>query len=104
MLIFYDHLIDKSETIYLIESFDIPPEKKSHLKAIIDDILHTGIMEMILQKLKPHHHKTFLLQLEKSPYDPELLHYLKNHLEGDVEELIKTESQRLLKLIHKDLL
>lgn len=103
MLLFYDHIIDKRETLIIIDSLDIPVEKKSHFKALIDDILHSGIVEYILSKLQPRHHKTFLYQLEKAPHDPELLAYLRTHITEDIEDQIRLESARLLRLLHKDL-
>lgn len=102
MLLFYDHLIDKREILMIIESLPAPDDKKSKFKTMVDDILHTGILEFILQKLHPHKHQTFLSHLEKAPYDPEILSYLKEHVSFDIENQLKTESNRILKLLSKD--
>lgn len=101
-LIFYDHLIDRQPLVILIDSLDLPAEKKSKFVSLADDILHTGIIEFILQKLHPHHHHAFLNQVQKAPYDPELLKFLQKHIDDQIETQIKAESQRILKLIHRD--
>ncbi len=103
MILFYDHLIDKSEVLLLIESLSAPEDKKTKFKNLVDDILHTGLTEFILQKLHPHQHRTFLAQLEKAPYDPELIVFLRQQTNTDIENLIRSEAQRILKLITKDL-
>lgn len=103
MILFYDHLIDKGEVIVLIDSLDIPTEKKSKFKHLVDDILHNGLLEYILQKLHPHQHHRFLSHLETAPYDPELLTFLRRHLGESVETDLQLEAQRLLKNVIKDL-
>lgn len=101
-LLFYDHLINKKDLYDQLESMDIPSESRAKFRTMVDEILHTGLVEFILQKLHPHHHKTFLYQLDHAPYDPELLQYLKDHIDAEVEEQIKLEGERLKKLILRD--
>ena len=103
MIIFYDHLIDNAKIDTYLDNLDIPKSKKSKLKETIDDILHTGLMEFILQKLHPHHHRTFLDNVSHSPYDPELIEYLKHHINDKIEEEVGKQAERLQKLILKDL-
>lgn len=103
MILFYDHLIDKTQVTLIIEKLDAPEEKKSKFKSMVDDILHTNLLEFILQKLHPHKHKTFLSQLDKAPYDPEILAYLRSHVHEDFENDIKVQAQNIIKLIIKDL-
>lgn len=102
-ILFYDHLIDKSEVVVLIDSLEIPPAKKSRFKTIVDDILHNGILEYLLQKLHPHQHHRFLTHLSTSPYDPELLSFLRRHVGETVDTEIQQEAKRLLSHIIKDL-
>lgn len=102
-ILFYDHLIDKSQIKAKLTELDLPEEKQSKFKTIIDDILHAGILEFILQKLHPHHHQTFLGQLDRAPYDPELIKYLQQYADERIEELIEKESQRIIKLVLRDI-
>lgn len=102
MLLFYDHLIDKTEIYLYIDNLDAPEDKKKSFKQTIDDIIHTGIVQFILEKLQPNKHRNFLNQLQQAPYDPELLTYLKNHIDDKIEEEIQKQADRLIRLIKKD--
>ena len=102
-LLFYDHLINKKDLHDRLDSLDLPPESKSNFKKMIDEIIHTGLVEFILQKLHPHQHKTFLHQLDHTPYDPELIQYLRDHIDEEIENQIRDEGERLKKLILRDL-
>ncbi len=102
-ILFYDHLINKNEIQTHLDNLELPEERKTKFKKMIDEIIHAGILEYLLQKLHPHHHATFLSQLERAPYDPEILSYLKQHIDERIEEAIEHESQRIAKLVIKDL-
>jgi hypothetical protein len=102
-ILFYDHLIDKTEIKAKLDELNLPEDKRSKFKTMIDEILHAGILEYILQKLHPHNHATFLSQLERAPYDPELIRYLKQYADEKIEEGIEKESERIIKLVLRDL-
>ncbi len=102
-IIFYDHLINKAEVVLLIERSDQPENHKGKMKQLVDDIIHQGLVEYILQKLHPHQHNTFLSRLEAAPYDPELINYLKDHASPDIEKELQQEAEKLLEEIKKDL-
>lgn len=102
-ILFYDHLVNRDEINLKLEKLELQEQEKSKFKTLIDEILHAGVMEFILQKLHPHDHATFLNQLERAPYDPELLSYLKKHIDEKIEESIEKESNRILNLVLKDI-
>lgn len=102
-ILFYDHLVDKTEVILLIEKSNQPENHKGKMKQLVDDIVHQGLMEYILQKLHPHQHNTFLSRVENAPYDPELIGYLKDHASADIEGQLQHEAEKLLAEIKKDL-
>lgn len=102
-IIFYDYLVNKSEVLSAIERMDSPDNHKGKLKQLVDDIIHQGLVEFILQKLHPHHHHTFLSRIEDAPYDPELIAYLRDHIGQDIEKEIQAEADKLIGLIQKDL-
>jgi hypothetical protein len=102
-IIFYDHLVDKTEVILLIENLNQPENHKGKMKQLVDDIIHQGLIEFILQKLHPHQHHTFLSRLENVPYDPELISYLKDHASVDIEGELQREAEKLINEIKKDL-
>ncbi len=102
-LLFYDHLVNKAEIIVHIDKLPEPENHKGKLKQLVDDIIHQGLVEFILQKLHPHQHHTFLSRLEAAPYDPELINYLRDHISPDFEKQLTDEAEKLIKLIKEDL-
>lgn len=103
-LLFYDHLVNKSEILLYIEKLPEPENHKGKMKQLVDDIIHQGLVEFILQKLHPHQHHTFLSRLEAAPYDPELLSYLKDHISPDFEKELEEEAKNLVASIKKDIM
>lgn len=102
-IIFYDYLVDKQDILIQIEQLEAPDHHKGKLRQLVDDVIHQGLIEYILQKLHPHQHNTFLERLHSAPYDPELISYLKEHASPEIEEELQQEALRLLKAIRKDL-
>ncbi len=102
-ILFYDHLIDKSEILIFIESLPEPENRKSKLRQLTDDIIHQGIIEYILQKLHPHQHHNFLSRLHTTPFDPELISFLKEHIGENVESQLETHGRKLLRTLKHDL-
>lgn len=103
MILFYDHLVDKTEINIYLDKFDAPDNHKGKIRQLVDDILHQGLLEFILQKLHPHQHTTFLDRFHAAPFDPELLEYLQDHASEDIDKELRTEANRLIALIKKDL-
>lgn len=101
--LFFDHLVIKTEIIELINKNPEPENQKGKALQLIDDILYQGIIDHILENLRPEHHNTFLTQLHERPYDPELITYLKGHIGPDIEEEIRTAANKIVKQILKDL-
>lgn len=102
-ILFYDHLVDKTEALLLIDRLMAPENHKGKMRQLVDDIIHQGLAEFILQKLHPHQHVTFLTRLESAPYDPELLSYLHDHISADFEKELSAEAEKLIAGIKKDL-
>ncbi len=103
MILFYDHLVDKTQILIYIDKLDAPDNYKGKLRQLIDDIIFQGLMDFILQRLPSKHHHTFLVNLHLAPYDPKLINYLKDHAHPDIETKIQKHVQVLLKQIKKDL-
>ena len=102
--IFYDHLVYKSDIVDFIDSLEEPDNQKGKAKQLVDDIIHQGIIEFILDRLHPSKHQTFLSQVEDRPYDPEIISYLKQHISPEIEAEISSHVEKLLKDVKKDLL
>jgi hypothetical protein len=102
-IIFYDHLVNKQDVLILIDQSEGEDNHKSKVNQLIDDILHQGIVEFTLGKLKPKHHRAFLSRLHQAPYDPEILDYLKEKIAQDIEDQIQKHADKLIKKVRKDL-
>lgn len=103
MVLFYDHLVNKQQILIIIDNLPEPETQKYRLKHLIDDIIHQGLVEYILQRLHPHHHKTFLDNLHSTPYDPELIKYLQDKISPEFETELSKEADKLIEIIKKDL-
>lgn len=102
-ILFYDHLITKSEIEDLLSASEEADNQKGRALQLIDDIIFQGIVAFVLEKLEPHHHHTFLTHVHERPYDPEILSYLKDHAGPNIEAEIRAEADKLVKMILKDL-
>lgn len=102
-ILFYDHLISKSEVVEILDSLNEEENQKGKALQLIDDIIYQSIVAHILEKLPPHHHGVFLSQVHERPYDPEILAYLKEHVGPDIEDQIRTAGTKVVKKIIKDL-
>lgn len=102
-ILFYDHLISRTEIEELVTAAEEEANQKGKALQLIDDIIFQGIVDMILQKLAEPHHHTFLATIHERPYDPEILTYLKDHVGPDIEDEIRSEADKLVKMIIRDL-
>ncbi len=102
-ILFYDHLISKAEIHNHINCLEEADNHKGKALQLIDDIIFQAIISMILEKLEPHHHPVFLTTIHERPYDPEILGYLRDHIGENIEEDIRSEADKVVKMILKDL-
>lgn len=102
-ILFFDHLVSKSEIHDHFECLEEAENQKGKALQLIDDIIFQGIISMILEKLEETHHHTFLSTVHDRPYDPEILSYLKDHIGDNIEDEIRSEADKLVQMILKDL-
>ena len=102
-ILFYDHLVNKNNAINAIDELDTNDGQKSRLKKLVDDIVHQGLLEFILQKLHPHQHDAFLRLVTHAPYDPVILEFLRKHAGEDIEVEIEARGRKLVDEILEDL-
>lgn len=102
-ILFYDHLIARSEIEAFIRTQEAPDNHRGKALQLIDDILFQGIVSFILEHLEPHHHHTFLTHVHERPYDPEILAYLRDKVGPNIENDIRAEADKLVKMILADL-
>ena len=102
-ILFYDHLVVRTEIVELLANIEEAENQKGKAQQLIDDIIFQGIINLILEKLEPHHHRTFLTIIHERPYDPEIISYLKVRISPDIEDEISKEADKLVKMIIRDL-
>jgi hypothetical protein len=102
-ILFYDHLITKTEIDNFITLSEEAENQKGKVTQLIDDIIFQGILSFILEHLEDRHHHTFLTQVHERPYDPEIISYLRDHVGPNIEDDLRSEADKLIKMILKDL-
>lgn len=102
-ILFYDHLINRHHVHIVIDSMTIEIEEKSKLKKLVDEILHSQILSHILERLSPKHHGRFLEDFQKTPYDPQVIQYLRIQIGPDIDDTIREHSDGIIQKIIKDL-
>lgn len=102
-ILFYDHLISKSEVIEIVGSLDEEENQKGKALQLIDDIIFQSIIAHILEQLSPKQHDLFLTQVHERPYDPEIISFLRDHIGPDIEEEIRQAGNKVVKKIISDI-
>jgi hypothetical protein len=101
--IFYDHLIILEEVEVYIDRVAKTSEEKEELWRLIDEIIHHRVLTSILEKLPEEHHNHFLKKFFTKPFDDNLIPYLNEKINEDVEAFITSEidslSDELLQLV-----
>ena len=103
-IIFYDHLISKTEIQVLIDELEEAENLRHKLHQLVDDVIYQGIIHLLLQKLDEKKHQIFLEMVHERPYDTEIILFLREHTHPDIEDDIKREGEKLLGAILKDML
>lgn len=102
-ILFYDHLVLKTEIHDHFNKLEEPENQKGKALQLVDDIIFQAVMSVILEKLEPHHHHTFLTTVHERPYDPEIIAYLRDKVGDNIEDEIRKEADKVVEMILKDL-
>jgi len=93
--IFWDSAIDTKRLEGEINKIARNSEEKHELWALVDEIIHHRVLGCILDKLPHEHHKEFLDEFSKRPYDEDLWQILKTKALHDIEVFIVKEVRDL---------
>jgi hypothetical protein len=97
--IFYDYLIVREDITSLLDSHDIDEIEKAELIDLIDETLHHHALNVILSHLPEEHHAEFMSRFTAAPHDEQLLAYLKEKIQVDIEAEIRKQADRIKKEI-----
>lgn len=89
--IFYDHLIVLEEVEAEIKNSAQTEEERHELWQLVDEIVHSKVLEFLLDRLPSVHHNEFLEKFHAAPYDERLIDYLEEKIGENIEELLKEE-------------
>jgi biopolymer transport protein ExbB/TolQ len=103
MRLFYDHLVDKTKLVKLIEEKEKDFEKRISLHRMLDELIHDTVLNVIFSHLDKKHHEEFLVLMHKNPRSTELLIYLKTKAHPKIEDKIREEAKKLEKNISSEL-
>jgi hypothetical protein len=93
--IFYDHLIILEEVEFHINKVAKTPVEKEELWGLVDEIVHHRVLAAILAKLPEENHSDFLNRFHSAPFDDNLMSYLNEKINEDVEVFISSEVESL---------
>lgn len=89
--LFFDHILSLDDIEKEIAKKTNSHEEKIELWQIVDEIIHHRVIGCILDNLPNEEQKKFLDKYQKNPYSKEILTYLQEKLERDVNEFLKEE-------------
>lgn len=95
--VFWDHLIVIEEFDVHIKTVTKESKTRSRLRKKVDELINTRILRAIFDRLPFEYHSHFLEKFHESPYDEELLRFLDEKTDDDIEEVIKNEIEEIKK-------
>lgn len=94
--VFYDHIIVLEELEEEINKIAPSHDAKFKLWQMIDEITHFRVLHRTLKLLPKNHHRKFLMMLHQAPYEPEIMYFLMEKTEGQIEKSLKQEKESIL--------
>lgn len=89
--VFYDKHVNLEHIEKEIDKLTDDKEERQELHRIVDEYVHHKMLGCILGKLPKDHHEDFLHKFTEAPHDDRLWDYLKERIEGDVEQFVRDE-------------
>jgi hypothetical protein len=89
--IFYDRHVNLEHIQKEIDKLTENKEEREELYHIVDEYVHHKMLGCILGKLHKDHHEEFLTKFTEAPHSDHLWDYLREKVEGDVEQFVRDE-------------
>lgn len=86
---FYHNLANVDEIMIVVDEYEVKDVERNHLLHMIENTLHHRVIDTILAHLPKHHHESFLARFTKEPEHKDLLIFIKDQSEVDIEEKIR---------------
>ena len=101
--VFYDHLLELDELEEYINNVAETKEEKIELWHIVDEIIHHRVLGCVLDHLPKQHHEPFVENFKNKPHSEELIIYVNEKIEHDIEEKIRSNITKMQKELLKEL-
>lgn len=102
--LFYDHLLELEELNDHIREICETEEERFELWDIVDEIIHHRVLGCVLDCLPREEHNYFLDRYRNEPYNIELMVFIQERIEDDIEEKIKTTLSDLQEELLRELM
>lgn len=102
--LFFDHLVIFEEVDVVIKNAAEDPDEREELWKVVDEMVHHHVLTCILEKLPGEHHNDFLEKYHSSPYDTNIIDFLNERTEEDIEDVIRNRMRDLEKEILEEIL
>ncbi|MBU0569941.1 hypothetical protein KKB40_04135 [Patescibacteria group bacterium] len=96
-MLFYDHLIILEDLGVEIKNIVETSEEREELWQLIDEIIHHRVLGCIFDCLPDEHHHHFLTMFHDAPHDCELVQFINELADTDIEDVIRGELSKLQK-------
>lgn len=87
--LFFDHLVVFEKVDVLIKSAVKNPEEKEELWRVVDELIHSQVLTCILERLPSELHNEFLEKYHTCPFDDDLIGYLNEKVEENIQDIIR---------------
>lgn len=103
--LFYDHLIVMEEVVAVLAAHHLGQKEQAQILSLMDQTLQHEILDIIFTYLPEDVHGEFLQRFHASPGDPQLMQFIRDHADVNIELAIldranKTKT-KLLKEVEK---
>jgi hypothetical protein len=92
---YFDHILVLDELEEHIHAVAETPEEKEELWQLVDELVQNEIMGCVLDNLPKEHHDEFLEKFHEAPHSHELIIYINERIDGDIEVILKDKVQTL---------
>lgn len=105
---FYSHLVSVETVIIGLDKLDLSLEQKVHLAALVDEMVHQTVLDIIFSNLAYEDQVIFTQRLKANSADQGLIEFLKEKIKdfeqtiSEAADLLKEEFQRDIKEAQKN--
>lgn len=101
MKVFYSHLlVNYGELAATVESLEISRPEKSKALELINQTIHHGVVDAILEYIDERHHGRILTRIAAAPDDPGILDLVNQLATDDIEMVLR----KRIAAMHLDLM